>query len=180
MLGFSSEHALVITVLSISFCVMVCSLLIVTEQIAADAYSVRLLLKNGHMPDLSLFANQKYHLFLSHTWSSGQDQVAVIKRQLTLLLPESRIFLDVDDLVRAEGSELMLPRPANLHRSNASAPLCFGFDPPLVVTGGYRSTRAVRAGDASHLDLPFVWVFFQSQLVSAAVQPRSPSCTVWP
>ena len=31
-------------------------------------------------------------------WSSGQDQVANIKRQLRLLLPACKIFLDVDDL----------------------------------------------------------------------------------
>ena len=36
-------------------------------------------------------------LFLSHTWSSGQDQVAVIRRRLcSELLPGSRIFLDVE------------------------------------------------------------------------------------
>ena len=40
-----------------------------------------------------------FHLFLSHTWKSGQDQCAVIKRQLTVMLNEVRTFLDVDDLV---------------------------------------------------------------------------------
>ena len=34
----------------------------------------------------------------SHIWSTGQDQVAVIKRQLQLLLPGVIVFLDVDDL----------------------------------------------------------------------------------
>ena len=41
---------------------------------------------------------KRYHLFLSHTWNSGQDQVAVIKRKLQLMLPGCQIFLDVDDL----------------------------------------------------------------------------------
>ena len=40
----------------------------------------------------------RYHLFLSHIWSTGQDQVAAIKRQLCLLIPGISIFLDVDDL----------------------------------------------------------------------------------
>eukprot|EP00965_Chrysotila_dentata_P205865 6183212-Pleurochrysis_carterae.AAC.1 len=31
----------------------------------------------------------------SHTWASGQDQVAVIKRQLQLCLPGVLVFLDV-------------------------------------------------------------------------------------
>ena len=36
--------------------------------------------------------------FLSHVWSTGQDQVAVVKRQLMRMMPNCRIFLDVDDL----------------------------------------------------------------------------------
>ena len=35
---------------------------------------------------------------MSHVWSTGQDQCAVIKRQLQLLMPGVIIFLDVDDL----------------------------------------------------------------------------------
>ena len=31
-------------------------------------------------------------------WSTGQDQCAIIKRQLQLLMPGVIIFLDVDDL----------------------------------------------------------------------------------
>ena len=49
-------------------------------------------------PVLLLGAGKRYHLFLSHVWSTGQDQCAVIKRQLQLLLPGVVIFLDVDDL----------------------------------------------------------------------------------
>jgi hypothetical protein len=49
-------------------------------------------------PSLLLGKGQRYHLFLSHIWSTGQDQCAVIKRQLQLLLPGVVIFLDVDDL----------------------------------------------------------------------------------
>ena len=41
---------------------------------------------------------RRYHLFLSHTWSTGQDQVANIKRKLQLMMPGCQIFLDVDDL----------------------------------------------------------------------------------
>ena len=41
-----------------------------------------------------------FNLFISHTWSTGQDQAAIIKRGLQLYLRKSapRIFLDVDDL----------------------------------------------------------------------------------
>lgn len=49
-------------------------------------------------PELSIKPHQKFHLFLSHTWSTGQDQCAAIKRQLQLHLPGVKVFLDVDDL----------------------------------------------------------------------------------
>ena len=38
-------------------------------------------------PKLLLGEGHRYHLFLSHIWSTGQDQCAIIKRQLQLLLP---------------------------------------------------------------------------------------------
>ena len=44
---------------------------------------------------LTLEKKQKYHLFLSHVWGTGQDQVAAIKRQLCLLIPGISVFLDV-------------------------------------------------------------------------------------
>jgi hypothetical protein len=38
----------------------------------------------------------RYHIFVSHTWRTGQDQPALIKRLLTQYLPaNTRIFLDV-------------------------------------------------------------------------------------
>lgn len=78
--------------------------------------------ESGHPPDLSLKVGMRYHLFLSHIWSSGQvsclesciafaqllpqkpllpipiiassqDQVANIKRKLQLVLPGVVIFL---------------------------------------------------------------------------------------
>ena len=73
-------------------------------------------------PELLLGKGDRYHLFLcatdtnqliptatlqeqaipcgrrSHIWSTGQDQCAIIKRQLQLLLPGVIVFLDVDDL----------------------------------------------------------------------------------
>merc|ERR1719424_311361 len=49
-------------------------------------------------PKLLLGKGERYHLFLSHICSTGQDQCAIIKRQLQLLLPGVIVFLDVDDL----------------------------------------------------------------------------------
>ena len=39
-----------------------------------------------------------YHLFVSHCWRYAQDQAATIKAMLTLMLPECKVFLDVDNL----------------------------------------------------------------------------------
>ena len=36
--------------------------------------------------------------FNSHIWSTGQDAVATIKRQLQRFVPDCAVFLDVDDL----------------------------------------------------------------------------------
>ena len=54
--------------------------------------------ENNAAPELALARGHRWHLFLSHIWSTGQDQCATIKRQLCLLLPGVSIFLDVDDL----------------------------------------------------------------------------------
>ena len=39
----------------------------------------------------------EYHLFLSHHWGTGQDQMRVVKQRLLEVLPGARIFLDVDE-----------------------------------------------------------------------------------
>ena len=59
--------------------------------------SIRLV-ATGQVPELKLEEGQRYHLFLSHVWSSGQDQMATVKRELQLLLNDVRVFLDVDEL----------------------------------------------------------------------------------
>ena len=54
--------------------------------------------RTGAPPVLSMKKEHRHHLFLSHVWSTGQDQVAVIKRQLLRMVHGLRVFLDVDDL----------------------------------------------------------------------------------
>lgn len=39
-----------------------------------------------------------FHLFLSHVWGTGQDQMRIVKQRLLEMMPDLRIFLDVDDL----------------------------------------------------------------------------------
>jgi hypothetical protein len=39
-----------------------------------------------------------YHVFLSHVWGTGQDQMRIVKQRLLELIPNLSVFLDVDDL----------------------------------------------------------------------------------
>ncbi|KAL1527384.1 hypothetical protein AB1Y20_016052 [Prymnesium parvum] len=70
--------------------------------------------KTKQPPELSLHNEFRWHLFLSHIWSSGQDQVANIKRQLQLLLPGVSIFLDVDDLVTIDALEVYIQQSQSI------------------------------------------------------------------
>lgn len=58
----------------------------------------------GEAPRLELARSKRWHLFISHSWAN-QDAAATIKRQMQLLLPGVRIFLDIDDLDSIEALE---------------------------------------------------------------------------
>ena len=53
---------------------------------------------SGRPPALQLGPNERWHLFLSHTWGSGQDQAHALKEQTLRMLPSCKVFLDVHDL----------------------------------------------------------------------------------
>ena len=81
--GFNSQReaevAMVIfTFLSVGLFLASTLYMMITRQ---EPRSVRLV-ENSLPPDLGLHSQLNYHVFLSHRWSSGQDQAATIKRQL--------------------------------------------------------------------------------------------------
>ena len=80
-----------------SVLIMFVTLAAIQFSISSVLPSVRLV-ANGQVPELKLDASHRYHLFLSHVWGSGQDQMATVKRELQLLLYGVSVFLDVDDL----------------------------------------------------------------------------------
>ena len=49
-------------------------------------------------PVLSKLKDVHFHLFVSHVWKTGQDQTHTLVRQLQLMLPGIRIWLDVVNL----------------------------------------------------------------------------------
>ena len=53
---------------------------------------------NGPALPLALADGQAHHLFLSHVWSTAQDQVRIIHTRLKDMMPEVSVFLDVEDL----------------------------------------------------------------------------------
>ena len=38
-----------------------------------------------------------YHIFLSHVWGTGQDQMRIVRQRLLEMMPDLSVFLDVDD-----------------------------------------------------------------------------------
>jgi len=103
-----SSFGIAITFISITlFLNLLGIVLVVTFFITQSKASHPIMLRQDMIrPQLSLKIGLMFHLFLSHTWKSGQDQVAVIKRQLQLILPGVSVFLDVDDLENIRDLEL--------------------------------------------------------------------------
>ena len=46
-----------------------------------------------------------FHVFLSHTWAQGQSDMRIVKHRLLEMMPDLRVFLDVDDLMFGAGQE---------------------------------------------------------------------------
>jgi len=73
----------------------------VTSRVLLDEYGMEMqapALKPGH----------DFHIFLSHAWATGQDQMRILKEQLKERIPDLAIFLDVDDLREGKGGEVVL------------------------------------------------------------------------
>jgi hypothetical protein len=110
-------------------------------------------------PVLLLGSGKRYHLFLSHVWSTGQDQCAVIKRQLQLLLPGVVIFLDVDGESRPCSSPCRT-HPCSPASTPTSLETCDGR------FAGHRRLGGLRARDGRDALLPVKAVFHLPQLPS--------------
>ncbi len=65
------------------------------KSIGASTVTIK---STGYKPNLELDGSCSHHLFMSHIWSTGQAQTHAIVRQLQLMLPGIKIWLDVDEL----------------------------------------------------------------------------------
>ena len=91
----SAYNASVMMVFAGLVVVLVPTGMLIRQLLFAQAIPILRDARTMEPPELLLGANERYHLFLSHIWGTGQDQCATIKRQLTLLMPDVSIFLDV-------------------------------------------------------------------------------------
>jgi hypothetical protein len=84
----------------------------------------------------------KHHIFLSHAWRSGQDQAKAVKLLFIDVLPELRVFLDVDtalDRARSEGNRWMYE---NVRKSTTLVALLTGEHKGKEPTSHYFMSRA--------------------------------------
>lgn len=108
----AAHETLILTVLLMA--TLVCGLLTLAAVMAHELHTEQRRL--GHLLSYvdgarvvlpPLAPTEKYHLFLSHVWGTGQDQMNILKRRLLEVLPEMRAFLDVDDLREGTGAEMI-------------------------------------------------------------------------
>ena len=79
-----------------------------------------------------------FHIFLSHVWGTGQDQMRIVKQRLLEMLPDARVFLDVDDLKEGKGAEYVDVSAVSLVLCTAGyfqSPNCMREILRAVVTG---------------------------------------------
>ena len=66
---------------------------------------------------------ESFHLFLSHAWGTGQDQMRIVKLRLLEMLPDARIFLDVTTTAHTQSALHVYPHRAPSLTSSLGAML---------------------------------------------------------
>jgi hypothetical protein len=106
-LGFSEE--------TLGVMLIICFLVILVMGVVFMVIDVRTIRKlpllkdsSGHAVVLKKVLEGCYHLFLSHTWASGQNQMQALKKELQLLVPSMKLFLDVENLTNIGALEQLI------------------------------------------------------------------------
>jgi len=105
--NFDLNSLVIATLMTTSVAIaLAMTIVVVLQQCMQAAQTPVIKLRSSQRcPALTVADGITWHLFLSHIWSTGQDQCATIKRQLSLLIPGVSIFLDVDDLESIDALE---------------------------------------------------------------------------
>ena len=99
LVGFESARGASEFVVVLTVAMLIASLLVVLfKTVSAVRMPTVRLTSSGRPPVLELSPECHFHGFISHCWGTGQDQTHTVVRQLQLLLPGVRIWLDVDNL----------------------------------------------------------------------------------
>ena len=93
--GFTSIDQVVGVLITFAFGMLVLLVATLAYLVFKAGRMSSIRLKETHKPPkLTLQSGQRFHLFNSHIWSTGQDAVATIKRQLQRLITSISIFLE--------------------------------------------------------------------------------------
>jgi hypothetical protein len=83
----------------LSMLMMAAAAIVITSRVLTVATAPTFRLGSSQRePNLEKDAKDKFHAFISHSWSTGQDQTHTVVRKLQLLLPGIRIWLDVEQM----------------------------------------------------------------------------------
>jgi len=135
VLGIGSSNGIVVLLIIFAFVLLTIMILSVLSRLRTESRVQILRLKeSGAPPKLTLKAGQLWLLFISHIWSTGQDQAATVKRQLQRMLPGISIFLDVDDMQNVADLEQYIEQSACI--------LCFLSQGYLASKNCLREIRA--------------------------------------
>ena len=102
-LGFRDAFPLTVIILIFNFSVLIVAAMLICLQArevkrGMAVRRLRFVARGDEVLAPSLGRGMGFHLFLSHCWGTGQDQMRIVKQRLMEMVPDLRIFLDVDDL----------------------------------------------------------------------------------
>ena len=90
---FDESSAGVLTAIMLSFNIGVLAICAAFVGLESQQINTLRVQASGRPPKLTLSPTKRWHLFCSHNWQN-QDATATIKRQLQLLVPGIRVFLE--------------------------------------------------------------------------------------
>jgi len=88
---------IIVAILIVAALIVIVAAVLMLARDAAGAHARLLCTADGPISPPAV-ASDAFHLFLSHVWGTGQNQMRIVKQGLCEMLPEAKIFLDVDNL----------------------------------------------------------------------------------
>ena len=97
--GMPALPVLAVTLISSTLAAVAFSLAVLLPEALRDMRQPKLRYVGSHtLVTLPLPTGKTHHLFISHIWSTAQDQARVLRQWLRNVVPGLRVWLDVEDL----------------------------------------------------------------------------------